>query len=297
MTRGMIFDIMKYSIHDGPGIRTTVFLKGCPLYCWWCHNPESQAVKKEIIFYKDRCLGCRDCIRACPHNALQYIGNPNDNCTLCGNCIEVCYAEALEMVGREVSVQEVMEEIAKDLVFYDQSGGGVTFSGGEPLGQPDFLRDLLESCQEKGIKTAVDTTGFCKTDILLEIAKRVDVFLYDLKVMDDEKHKKYTGVSNELILKNLQELAMCHDNIKVRIPIIPGINDDDKNIMETGRRLVSLHNINGINILPYHKTGLDKYSRLGRNYKLPELKPHSDEKVNEIAEKLRGLGLKVKIGG
>lgn len=290
---GIIFDIIRYSIHDGPGIRTTVFFKGCPLSCLWCHNPESQSSKQEIFFWEDRCIGCGDCIEVCTTRAI----NSAADCILCKKCVEVCCTGARETVGKAVTKDNILAEIEKDVVFYDQSSGGVTFSGGEPLLQGNFLLDLLRCCQEREIHTAVDTTGFGDTKSLLQIASHVDLFLYDLKMMDEEKHKMYTGVSNYIILKNLQELSQIHNHIIVRLPLIPKINDDENNIKRTGEYLASLKNIKKVHILPYHNTGLDKYKRLHKEYKLRETKTPSNERITTVKKQLVDFGLQVQIGG
>jgi len=205
MIRGTIFDIKKYAIHDGPGIRTTVFFKGCPLRCRWCHNPEGQSSKPEMFVRPSRCLKeCSECLSVCEREAISRTEiSPvidRERCNSCGKCAEVCPAEAIEVVGRQMSVQEVMAEVEKDMIFHDESGGGVTFSGGEPLLQPVFLSTLLEKSKEKDIHTTVDTSGYASFEIMEEIAKNVDLFLYDLKIMDEKKHKEYTGKSNKVIL-------------------------------------------------------------------------------------------------
>jgi pyruvate formate lyase activating enzyme len=300
MTTGIIFNIQKYSIHDGPGIRTTVFLKGCPLSCWWCQNPESQLSGQEMIFWGDRCIGCGVCSTICLFDAIQIKnGIPiteKEKCILCGKCIEKCPALAREMIGEKLTIEEVIKEIEKDLVFYEESGGGVTFSGGEPLKQPEFLEELLNGCREKKIHTAVDTSGYISWEILDKISPKVDLFLYDLKIMDSKKHQKYTGVSNEIILENLKKLSSVHHNIFVRFPVIPGINDDYQNIKETGEFLSSLK-ITQVNLLPYHYIGIDKYKRLGRTYKLITTQPPLEEKLSEISGILRKFNLNVKLRG
>lgn len=298
---GMIFDIKKFAIHDGPGIRTTVFFKGCPLTCWWCHNPESQAFERELMIHKHRCNGCGDCLSTCAQDAITLVGDlPStaaDRCTLCGACIEVCHAEALEMVGREMTVAQVLKEIERDIIFYDESGGGVTFSGGEPLSQPDFLHVLLGACKEREIHTALDTCGLAPWKTLQRIAENVDLFLYDPKLMDDEKHRKFTGVSNELILENLRALSRHDHSIIARVPIIPGINDDDGNIFRTGEFVASLANPCPIDLLPYHKAGTEKHARLKRTYRLSEVQAPADGRMVEIEQILMKFGLQVTIGG
>jgi len=300
VTTGIIFNIQRYSIHDGPGIRTTVFLKGCPLNCWWCQNPESQTDKQEMIFWEDRCIGCALCSINCPSGAISMKdGKPVTNrneCIMCGKCSRICPARAREIMGSKVSVDDVIKEVEKDLIFYEESGGGATFSGGEPLSQSEFLGALLDGCKEKKIHTAVDTSGYIPWKILERLNSKIDLFLYDLKIMDDKRHKKYTGVSNNLILENLKKLCLVHHNIFIRFPIIPGINDDDQNIREMGEFLSSLK-IAQINLLPYHFMGIDKYKRLERIYKLADIHSPSKEKLSDISTILRNFNLKVKLGG
>jgi pyruvate formate lyase activating enzyme len=279
MTTGTVFNIQRYSIHDGPGIRTTVFLKGCPLNCWWCQNPESQLSGQEMVFWEDRCIGCGACSLNCPSGAIRMENKKpvtdKNKCNLCGECSRICPAQAREMIGKKLSVEEIIKEVEKDLVFYEESDGGVTFSGGEPLKQSEFL---------------------ISWGILNKISPKVDLFLYDLKLMDNERHKKYTGVSNELILENLKKLSSVHNNVLVRFPVIPGINDDYQNIKEIGKFLSSLK-IAQVNILPYHYIGIDKYRRLGRTYKLATTQPPSKEKLSEVSVILGKFNLNVKLRG
>lgn len=300
MTTGIIFNIQRYSIHDGPGIRTTVFLKGCQLNCRWCQNPESQLSGQEMVFWEDRCIGCGACSLNCPSGAIQMKNKKpltdKNKCNLCGECSRICPTQAWEMIGKKLTTEEVIKEIEKDLVFYEESGGGVTFSGGEPLEQSEFLEGLLNCCQEKKIHTAVDTSGYISWEILNRIHSKVDLFLYDLKIMDNKRHKKYTGVSNEIILENLKKLSSVHNNIFVRFPVIPGINDDYQNIRETGEFLSSLK-IAQVNLLPYHYIGIDKYKRLGKKYKLADIQPPSKEKLSEVSAILRKFNLNVKLRG
>lgn len=297
---GMILNIQKYSLHDGPGIRTTVFLKGCPLSCWWCHNPESQATGPEIMCLPSRCLGCGTCQTVCPEDAISMVDGKavidRSRCTVCGECARVCGAQAKEIVGKEHSVEEVMAEVMKDRIFYDQSKGGVTFSGGEPLMQPRFLKELLVQSKDEGLETVVDTSGFAPWKVFEDIIPYTDLFLYDVKVMDDAKHQKYVGASNKLVLANLEKLAAAGSKIRARIPIIPGVNDDTRNLLETGKFLVK-HGIKDVNVLPYHNMGADKYTRLGKEYLLPDLKAPTEEMMEKVVETLASLGLNVKTGG
>ena len=296
---GIIFDIKRFAVHDGPGIRTTVFFKGCPLSCQWCHNPEGQGIAAEIIFWENRCIRCYTCAQICPNGAISYsdgyLFTDREKCALCGDCSAVCPSSARVIIGRKVTMAEVMEEVEKDIIFYDESCGGVTFSGGEPLMQPDFLNSLLLYCKEKKIHTAVDTCGYAERDTLLKISKNVDLFLYDLKLMDNNRHKRFTGESNELILNNLKELALHHNQIIVRVPIIPDINDDDENIFKIGEFLVSLKAVMQIDLLPYNKLSIDKHNRLKRAYSLSKIQPPSAEGISEIKEKLTRFGLRVQI--
>jgi len=300
MTAGTIFNIQRYSIHDGPGIRTTVFLKGCPLSCWWCHNPESQRHGAQLVVWKERCIGCGGCKRVCPEGAISVEGFPpvidSEKCSGCGRCAEACPAAALEMVGKTVSSEYVMREIEKDLIFYDQSGGGVTFSGGEPLMQPEFLAELLEKCKAGDIHTAVDTCGYANWEVLAGIAGITDLFLYDIKHMDDLVHIRTVGVSNRIILENLRKLAKVHSNIIIRFPLVPGINDDRANIEKTAQ-FVSSIGVREVNILPYHNTGMDKYARLGRNYRLTDTREPSKELTDSACGIFSEYGINVKIGG
>jgi pyruvate formate lyase activating enzyme len=301
LTTGIVFDIKKFSIHDGPGIRTTVFFKGCPLYCQWCHNPEGLAPEPELTFRANRCIQCEACLTVCPQGAISQDGDSivtdAEKCVLCGACVVACYAEARQIVGREMTVAQVMAEIERDVPFYDESGGGATFSGGEPLLQWDFLRELLRACRARGIHTAVDTCGFVPWEILDGVREVVDLFLYDLKLMDDARHREFTGVSNDLILSNLQALSQRGHGIVVRLPLIPGINGDEENVRQTGAFLAALSNLPRVDILPYHRIGGEKYGRLNRSYGLPDVRPPSEERVTEIAQTLAGFGLQVSVGG
>ncbi|OLN29178.1 Pyruvate formate-lyase activating enzyme [Desulfosporosinus metallidurans] len=298
---GKIVNIMKYSIHDGPGIRTTVFFKGCPLNCQWCHNPESQGFGQELMYWPDRCIGCGQCLEICSNGAvistagkLEYL---RDQCLACGACCKACHAGVRELVAKTMSVSEVMAEIEKDLIFYDESGGGVTFSGGEAVMQPVFLLEMLKECRKKEIHTAVETCGYVNLEFLQMISDYVDLFLYDLKLMDRQKHQDFTGVPNVLILDNLRWLVEHHPRIIVRVPIIPGINDDEENLSQLGNFVASLKRVTELHILPYHKAGVDKYQRLGLAYLLSDIQSPDNERMEQIVGQLEQFGLKVKIGG
>ena len=294
----MIFDIKKYSINDGPGIRTTVFLKGCPLDCWWCHNPESKSLKPELMYRANRCTLCAECVDDCPLNAISINGRANTDRTLCDNCgicAEVCYNGARELLGSEMSVAQVMKEIERDVPFFDQSKGGVTFSGGEPLMQRKFLAEVLRACRAHDIHTVVDTSGYATWEVLESIRGDVNLFLYDLKSMDDERHKQYTGVSNELILENLRRLSVAGAQCVVRIPLIPGMNDDDENLRKSGEFLSKLENVVAVDLMGYHEIAKGKYEALGMEYRLPETKSPSAEKLQSAAKMLEEFGLSVKV--
>jgi pyruvate formate lyase activating enzyme len=263
--QGIIFDIKRYAIHDGPGIRTTVFLKGCPLDCWWCHNPESRS--PEIFSYtkKEKING------------------------------RIFLQE--ETVGKKYSVKEVIKEVEKDIVFYEESGGGVTFSGGEPFKQFEFLLSLLKSCRKKEIRTCVDTTGFVNAKQLKEAAAYTDLFLFDLKHFDDKMHIKYTNVSNKQILDNLRMLDEMGKAVEIRYPLIPGMNDDEADLLRMLAFLQTLKNTFPVSILPYHKIGSHKYERFGLEYKMEGVEEPSEEHIENIKNTIKEAGFMVKVGG
>ena len=251
-----IFDIQRASFVDGPGIRTTVFFKGCNLKCAWCHNPESQSREKQMLFHKNRCAGCGKCKEKCP--------NSLEKCELCGKCALYCPHDAREICGKEYTVCEVMREVLKDKAIYEGSGGGVTFSGGECMLQIDFLEAILKKCKEEGIHTAVDTAGHLPFEYFERILPFTDLFLYDIKCLDSEKHEKYTGVKNERILENLERLLKCGASVWVRIPVIPTVNDTKEEIQGIKTLLDAFGKPERIELLPYHAMGEHKYAALGR---------------------------------
>ena len=256
MLTATIFDIERNSYVDGPGIRTTVFFKGCNLRCAWCHNPESQSPKPQMMFYKNKCTGCGKCKEKCPNHL--------ESCELCGKCTLYCPHDAREICGKEYTVDEVMREILKDKAFYDHSGVGVTFSGGECMLQIDFLEEILKVCKENGIHTAVDTAGHVPYEYFERILPYTNLFLYDVKCYDSEKHKKYTGVRNELILENLKKLLATGKSVWVRIPIIPTVNDTVEEMQRIKGDIFSCGKPEKIELLPYHAMGEHKFEALGK---------------------------------
>ena len=270
--KATIFDISRNSYVDGPGIRTTVFFKGCNLHCAWCHNPESQSVTPQMMFYKNKCTGCGKCKEKCP-SALE-------QCDLCGKCTLYCPHDAREICGKEYTVDAVLREILKDKSFYEASGGGVTFSGGECMLQIDFLEELLKACKDNGIHTAVDTAGHVPYEWFEQILPYADLFLYDLKCFDSQKHREYTGVGNERILENLKRLLATNTPIWVRIPIIPTVNDTEEEMQSIKAHIFSCGNPEKIELLPYHAMGEHKYDAICKI--APTFYAPSEEQMNRL---------------
>ena len=287
MSEGIIFNIQKLSIHDGPGIRTVVFFKGCPLRCLWCANPESQKKEREIACFTNRCVECGYCENVCPQHAITRTGKVSvidrDKCDLCEVCVKECCTNSKQVVGKPYSLDEVMVEILKDKPFYDESGGGVTFSGGEPLMQADFLLETLKACKEAGVNTAIETTGLGDLSKFLEAAKYLDLVFFDVKHMDSKIHEQLTGVPNERIHQHLRELAKVHHNIIARIPTIPGMNDSEENIAATAAFVSSL-GIGKLELLPYHNFGEYKYSQMGMEYQLHDIESPSPEAMEHLRQ-------------
>lgn len=297
---GIITEIERYAVKDGPGIRTVVFFKGCPLKCRWCANPETQRTVCQLMYWPVRCLGCKKCISICPEQALSFgvygVEIDRSKCSLCGKCVDICNSRALTMAGENRSVNEIMNVILKDKVYYQTSGGGVTFSGGEAANQGEFLFELAKACKEHEITTCIETCGYAAWETYQKILPYIDGFFYDLKIIDEEKHKKLTGVSNRLILDNFCRLIRAGADVTVRIPVIPGINSTDENIQDTVIFLMENAPSCHISLLPYHRLGVAKYEKLGMKYNLGEILPPSDEEMKQLEQLFKEKGFYVTVG-
>lgn len=298
---GALFDIKRFAVDDGPGIRTTVFLKGCPLRCAWCHNPESQDARADIDYQARLCIGCLSCVPACPVQALTRspsgIVRDRNRCTRCGVCAKACPSEALRQVGWQAEVSELLAQILRDGAFFDESRGGVTFSGGEPLAQPEFLMEMLARCGQQGLHRAVDTCGCAETRLVAAVAAQADLILFDLKLMDSADHLRHTGVSNEIILENLRALAATAVDVQVRVPAIPGITDTTQNIDAMIGFLRSLPRRLPVRLLPYHQAARAKYRRFGIPDRLPDIPEPTAQALGLLAERFASSGFAVTHGG
>ncbi|MFO7611700.1 MAG: glycyl-radical enzyme activating protein [Clostridia bacterium] len=294
---GIVFDIQRFSVHDGPGIRTTVFMKGCSLDCAWCHNPESISPLKEVQAYLYKCIGCGKCIEACAAGAhsMNELGRVYDRsvCIGCGKCVESCYSGTLVQTGRDMTPAEVLDEIYRDMPFYKDSGGGATVSGGEPLLQADFVAEILKGCREKGIHTAVDTAGKVPFSAFEKVIPFTDMFLYDLKIMDSDFHRKFTGSGNKLILENLSRLGQSGITIRIRIPVIPGANDFDDNFIKAAGFIRDTGGIESVEPLACHSLGAGKLESLGMAAEGHVFETPSKERMKEICSILSESGVRV----
>ena len=273
--KAFIFNKQKYNMYDGPGVRTLVFFKGCPLRCKWCSNPEGLERKYQIMFKPTTCVSCGSCVPVCPQkihsisSSGEHIIDRSIDCIGCGQCVEACIPDALKIAGEQVPISELLEYVEQDRAFYDQSGGGVTLGGGEVTSQPEAAINLLQACKQEGLHTAIETCGYTKKETILRFAEYVDLFLFDLKHIDPDRHFELTGVRNEMILENLEELIMKRNHVKVRMPMLQGINDREaeiRGVIEFLKPFREFKNFEGIDLLPYHKLGVNKYVQLGMDY-------------------------------
>lgn len=299
---GILFDVKRFALHDGPGIRTTAFLKGCPLSCSWCHNPESQNSKPELMFWEERCIGCGACVSACAVRAISirdaFAETDQRACTACGECVDACARNARAIVGDLWSASRLLKEVEKDLLFYDESGGGITLSGGEPLAQAPFVVAVLTLCKEHRIHTAVDTCGYAHWEDLSAIVEMTDLFLYDVKHVNDDRHRQLTGVSNERILENLRRLDGEGCALWIRYPVIPELNDADEDVAALGEFVAHLKAVEAIHLLPLHRGGERKLERLGRPCRPLSTERDPRSAADAAAKILRGiLSVPVHVGG
>jgi len=299
---GLISYIQKYSTKDGPGIRDTVFFKGCPLDCLWCSNPELIRPQPDLLHNRELCIRCGACINVCPHQALAFDKNGiirihREKCTVCGECVQVCPQGALELIGKEITVDALTRELLKDAVFYQTSGGGVTFSGGEPLYQSGFIRQVAERLKAEGIHTALDTAGgvsWCRFEEVLDV---IDLVLYDIKTANSELHQRLTGRDNDLILANARLLAEKDIPMHMRLVVVPGVNDSIEDLAARMAFIKELPAVQQVDLLPYHRFGVGKYEQLGLDYPLGELAEHSKEQIEEMRTQLSACGIPVSVGG
>jgi pyruvate formate lyase activating enzyme len=300
--KGLIYNMQRFAIHDGPGIRTLIYMKGCPLKCLWCSSPQTQKPSPEILHIELNCKKCGRCIEACPNDAItisddECIKIDRKLCQSCGECVETCLNQALKLAGKSITVEELFQEVNKDSPFYRRSNGGITVGGGEPTMQHEFVAAFLKRCKQIYIHTAIESCGYVKWEYLEKILKYLDLAYFDIKHMDPLVHKELTGVSNELILENIKKASILYPVI-IRIPIAPGLNDSDENILATAKFAAELgKNLQRIEILPYHKFGTHLYDQLDMEYKLKNVEPPKDEHMEKLKELIELCGVKAQIGG
>ena len=298
---GIVFNIQRFSVHDGPGIRSIVFFKGCRLRCEWCSNPESQDWRPQLMLLKPNCIYCGHCEPACGNGAISFNPEPSINrekCTTCGSCVDVCYSQALSIAGQQRTVPELITELRKDSVHYRRSGGGITLSGGEALAQPEFCAAMLAACKGEGWHTAVETTAFAPQSVLEQVLPNLDLVLLDIKHADSAKHERHTGKTNELILENAAFIAAFPGvKLTIRVPVIPGFNDQPEEIAAIAAIARSLPGVTNLHLLPYHRMGENKYDHLQYEYKLKGVAPTGPEKIQALKRIVESTGLSCQIGG
>lgn len=301
MKSGLVTDIQRFSLNDGPGIRTTVFLKGCNMKCSWCHNPETISHKKELMFYKNKCIGCGRCFNTCPSGVHSVVDGVHvidrEKCTLCGKCVELCYAEALVFSASEKTSDEVMFEVLQDKIYYDESNGGVTLSGGEVTCQKDFALEIIEKCKQNGIKTAIETNLLLPFEQIKDLLAAVDLVMFDIKIFDSDEHKKHTLVDNKQILENVKKLDELGVPFIVRTPLIPDVTDSIENLSAIAEYISETKNLLYYEILNFNPLGASKYESLAKNNEFAAAKPFVNTKLDELAKQLEKFNAKVKVGG